>query len=158
MTPKTLDKYIAALKKKAAAEGWSEAEYKKELNNYYFDFADQYNAGKITFAEMAAVQKKINNAEKSMALQGKTAQTMKPDPGQQAADDTVLKLEKELKKVYGQASKEIQADLDGYLKKFGPEIKDLEMKFIDGTITEDRLNESVFRILSAKMKVTDWTV
>ena len=74
MTPKTLDKYIAALKKKAAAEGWSEAEYKKELNNYYFDFADQYNAGKITFAEMAAVQKKINNAEKNMVLQGKKAQ------------------------------------------------------------------------------------
>lgn len=139
MTPKTLDKYIAALKKKAAAEGWNEAEYKKELNNYYFDFADQYNAGKITFAEMAAVQKKINNAEKNMTLQGKKAQTAKPDPGQQAADDAVLKLEKELKKVYGQAASEMQTKLDDYMKKFGPEIKDLEMKFIDGTITEDEL-------------------
>ena len=139
MTPKTLDKYIAALKKKAAAEGWSEAEYKKELNNYYFDFADQYNAGKITFAEMAAVQKKINNAEKNMTLQGKKAQTAKPDPGQQAADDAVLKLEKELKQVYGQAASEMQTKLNDYLKKVGPEIQDLEMKAADGTITEDEL-------------------
>ena len=28
----------------------------------------------------------------------------------------------------------------------------------DGTIPEERLNESVYRILSAKLRVTDWTV
>lgn len=105
MTPKTLDKYIAALKKKASAEGWSEAEYKKELNNYYFDFADQYNSGKITFAEMAAVQKKINNAEKNMALQGAKK------PGAQPVVQTGMSSEEKNKLLHELQAKAINKEI-----------------------------------------------
>lgn len=77
MTPKTLDKYIAALKKKAAAEGWSKTEYDMELNKIYDEMADQYSSGKITYSEIMGVQKKIMNAMKNMSLQGGTAPAAK---------------------------------------------------------------------------------
>ena len=117
-------------------------EYKKQKSAMY----QKYKAGEIT--NYAYIQWKKKN---DPALQGTggpsgapekaKAQTHAPpaDPGQKAADDAVAKLEKELKKVYKQASSEMQTQLDEYLKKFGPEIQSLEMKFIDGTITEDEL-------------------
>lgn len=249
MTPKTLDKYIAALKKKAAAGGWSMDQYQAELDKIKNEMAQQYLDNKITGEEYTKVSKQLKNAEKNPGLLGKPAaqtamtadqlyqlenelvkqlnakqissieyldkmdklqelyhkkaglsegkavvagvaqtgmtheeyiglwealnkkkkaglitpdeysalgakldQAKKDkktvqdiakeigcDPGTLATDESVLKLGKELKKVYGEASKEIQAELDVYLKKFGPEIHDLEAKAIDGTITEDEL-------------------
>ena len=256
MTPKTLDKYIAKLKKQAAAEGWSQEEYELALDKIQDEMTGQFTDGKITQAEYEKVAKQISNAFKSMTLQGKAlaAQTAKKamsldemlalkqelkkkymsgiltldewdkqayqvtqaykssktleetkaelaspaaqtpqgmthdeyigmwealnkkkkagmitpdeysalgtkldkayqdkktvseiekeigcDPGTLATDQAVINLGKEFKEVYGEASKEIQAELDAYLKKFGPEIHDLEAKFIDGTITEDEL-------------------
>ena len=256
MTPKTLDKYIAALKKKATTGGWSQAEYELELDKIQDEMTGQFTDGKITQAEYEKVVKQISNAFKSMTLQGKApaAQTAKKamtldemlalkqelkkkymsgiltldewdkqayqvtqayknsktleetkaalaspavqtpqgmthdeyigmwealnkkkkaglitpaeysalgakldkayndkktvseiekeigcDPGTLATDQAVIDLGKEFKKIYGEAEKEIQAELDGFLKKFGPEIHDLEAKFIDGTITEDEL-------------------
>ena len=88
MTPKTLDKYIAALKKKAAAEGWSKTEYDMELNKIYDEMADQYSSGKITYSEIMGVQKKIMNAMKNMSLQGGTAPAAKTAP---AAAQTTAK-------------------------------------------------------------------
>ena len=254
MTPKTLDKYIASLKKKATAGGWSQAEYELELDKIQDEMTGQFTDGKITQAEYEKVVKQISNAFKSMTLQGKApaAQTAKKamtldemlalkqelkkkymsgiltldewdkqayqvtqayknsktleetkaalaspvaqtpqgmshdeyigmwealnkkkkaglitpaeysalgakldkayndkktaseiekeigcDPGTLATDQAVIDLGKEFKKVYAQASKEMQAQLDEYMKKFGPEMKDLEMKFIDGTITPE---------------------
>lgn len=249
MTPKTLDKYIAALKKKAAAGGWSMDQYQAELDKIKNEMAQQYLDNKMTGEEYTKVSKQLKNAEKNPGLLGKPAaqtamtadqlyqlegelvkqlnakqissieyldkmdqlqelynkkaglsegkavvsgtiaqgmtheeyiglwealnkkkkaglitpdeysalgakldQAKKDkktvqdiakeigcDPGTLATDESVLKLGRELKKVYGEASKEIQAELDAYLKKFGPEIHDLEAKAIDGTITEDEL-------------------
>ena len=253
MTPKTLDKYIAALKKKAAAGGWSVDQYQAELDKIKNEMAQQYLDNKMTGEEYTKVSKQLKNAEKNPGLLGKPAaqtamtadqlyqlegelvqqlsakkitseeyldkmdqlqelynkkaglsegkavvagsvaqgmsheeyiglwealnkkkkaglitpdeysalgakldQAKKDkktvqdiakdigcDPGTLATDESVLKLGKEMKKVYGQAAKEIQAELDAYLKKFGPEIHDLEAKFIDGTITEDELIEAI---------------
>ena len=259
MTPKTLDKYIAALKKKAAAGGWSADQYQAELDKIKNEMAQQYLDDKITSEEYTKVSKQLANAEKNPGLQGKPAtnaaasagnpmtkeemkalkdelkkqymsgiltldewdnkafavteafkagKTLKDtqaeiasasapsapagmtheeyiglwealnkkkkaglitkdeynalggkldqakkdgktaqeiekeigcDPGTLATDESVIKLGKELKKVYGEAAQEIKADLDGFLKKFGPEISDLEAKVADGTITEDEL-------------------
>ena len=190
MTPKTLDKYIAALKKKAAAAGMTQAEYEAELSHMMDEMAQQYLDNKITSAEYSKVSKQIDNAKKGMALQGKQAsqgmtqaehmqiwqglkkkqqaglitqseyfaltdklddlyQKKTPfgqaqkligtDPGTAATDEAVIKLEKEFRKIYGAAGKEIKKELDDFLKKYGPEMKELEMKFIDGTIDEAEL-------------------
>jgi len=215
MTPKTLDKYIAALKKKAAASGMTQAEYEAELNKMMDEMAQQYLANKITSAEYSKVSNQISNAAKSMTLQGKaspaapaaqTAVGLAPqgmahaeyiglwealnkkkkaglisqdeytqlgtkldkaytgkksleetekeigcDPGTLATDDAIIKLGKEFKKVYGQASQEMQAQLDKFLKEYGPEMKDLEMKFIDGTITEEELKHLKLMTLQKKV-------
>jgi hypothetical protein len=205
MTPKTLDKYIAALKKKAAAGGWSMDQYQAELDKIKNEMAQQYLDDKITSEEYTKVSKQLKNAEKNPGLLGKPQPAAQPviqtgmtheeyiglwealnkkkkaglitpdeysalggkldkayqdkktaqeiekeigcDPGTLATDESVLKLGKELKKVYGEASKEIQAELDAYLKKFGPEIHDLEAKAIDGTITDDELKHLKLMIL-----------
>ena len=81
MTPKTLDKYIAALKKKAVAEGWSLSQYEAEVMKIQAEMQDQYAAGKITDAEAQKVSKQIVNALKNPGMQGKkqaSAQTAKP--------------------------------------------------------------------------------
>ena len=96
-------------------------------------------AGLITPDEYSALGAKLDQAKKDKKTVQDIAKDIGCDPGTLATDESVLKLGKELKKVYGEASKEIQAELDAYLKKFGPEIHDLEAKFIDGTITEDEL-------------------
>ena len=196
MTPKTLDKYIAALKKKAAAEGWTPDHYQDELDKIKNEMAQQYLDNKITAAEYTKVSKQLDNATKNQALQGKSqpsAQTtpqgmthdeyleiwqglqkkkqaglitqseyyaladklddlykkktpfadaqkqIGTDPGTAATDKAVIKLEKAFRKVYGTAEKEIRRELDDFLKQYGPEMKELEMKFIDGTIDQKEL-------------------
>lgn len=158
MTPKTLDKYIAKLKKQAAAGGWSKAEYQMELDKIYDEMIGQYNDGKISFAEFTGVQKKIINAGKNQALQGKAktaAQTAQPtatnNPGTQAADAATVKLEKELKKIYGQASKEMEAKLKEFTGKYGAEMQQLEMDFINGTISDADLKWLQAKKLEQKM-------
>lgn len=96
-------------------------------------------AGLITPDEYSALGAKLDQAKKDHKTAQEIAKEIGCDPGTLATDESVLKLGKELKKVYGEASKEIQAELDAYLKKFGPEIHDLEAKAIDGTITDDEL-------------------
>ena len=96
-------------------------------------------AGLITQDEYNALGDKLDKAYHDKKTASEIEKEIGCDPGTLATDDSIIKLGKEFKKVYGQAAKEIQADLDSYLKKFEPEIKDLEMKFIDGTITEDEL-------------------
>ncbi len=73
MTPKTLDKYIAALKKKATAGGWTQAEYELELDKIQDEMTGQFTDGKISQAEYEKVVKQISNAFKSMTLQGKSS-------------------------------------------------------------------------------------
>lgn len=200
MTPKTLDKYIAALKKKAAAEGWTKDQYEAELDKFQDEMIQKYLDGDITLQEAQKAGNQIANAKKNPGLLGKpapakpvaqTAQTgmtheeyiglwealkkkqktglitqdeyhqlgvkldqakkekktvqdiakvIGCDPGTLATDESVLKLGKELKKIYGEAGTEIRAQLDEFLKKHGAELKDLETKFINGTIDQDELN------------------
>ena len=71
MTPKTLDKYIAALKKKAAENGWTKDQYVAELAKFKDDLNFQNISKKITDEEYEKAWKKIENAEENMALQGK---------------------------------------------------------------------------------------
>ena len=208
MTPKTLDKYIAAVKKKAAAEGWSKLEYEIELNKLYDEMYDQYTSGKISYADMMGVQKKIVNAQNNQALQGKSAAPATPaqqgmshdeyigmwealnkkkkaglitqdeysklgdkldkaykdkktakeieqeigcDPGTLATDDSIIKLGKELKQVYGDASAEMQTKLDDFLKKAGPEMADLNQKLLDGTITAEEFDHLKMMTLQQKI-------
>ena len=96
-------------------------------------------AGLITPDEYSALGSKLDKAYNDKKTVQDIEKEIGCDPGTLATDESVLKLGKELKKVYGEAEKEIQAELDKFLKKFGPEIHDLEAKFIDGTITEDEL-------------------
>ena len=72
MTPKTLDKYIAALKKKAVAGGWSVDQYQAELDKIKNEMAQQYLDDKITSAEYTKVSKQLENAEKNPGLLGKS--------------------------------------------------------------------------------------
>lgn len=286
MTPKTLDKYIAALKKKAAAEGWTQAEYEAAVWDLHGEMADQLSDGKISQAEYDKALKQIENAKNNMALLGKaSAQKTKAmtedekdkllhdlqtkainheisksdadklmykvsdlygkgasaedakklldkasalikkdgldaddalaaaesksnapagmthpeyiglwealnkkkkaglitqdeykqlgtkldkayqnkkslqdtqkeigcDAGTLATDDQVIKLEKELRKVYQQAANELKDQLDGFVKKYGPEIKKLEMDFINGTISAEDLKWMQAKLLQKKI-------
>ena len=271
MTPKTLDKYIAALKKKAAAEGWTKDQYEAELDKFQSEMTDKFTDGKISQEEYAKVTKQIQNASNNPGLLGKknndqfmaavdqtlknaaqtkpmthdeyiglwedlnkqkysgkiteeeykakgqklddlmdhqgtfedakkavgankssqqqagvpmtpeeysdlwsqiddqfqagkinhvqmeqlvglldkamndgesftTAQAaVKLDPGSIAAQEAEDKLAKELKKVYGDAAKELKKELDDLMQKYGPEMKKLEMDFINGTISAEDL-------------------
>lgn len=194
MTPKTLDKYIAALKKKAAAGGWSMDLYQAELDKIKNEMAEQYLDDKITAAEYAKVSKQLSNAEKNPGLIGKSSTAVSGstgagmtkdeytelvkalekknaaglitdtewatladkldkaykdgkkvseieneigcDPGTLATDQAIIDLGQEFKQIYGDASKEMQTKLNEYLKEYGPEMKELEAKFIDGTIEQ----------------------
>ena len=138
MTPKTLDKYIAALKKKAAAGGWSDAMYQSELSTYEAEMFGQYLDDKITVEEYQKAKKKIQNAAKNPLLQGKNAPAQTAgNPGQIATDAAVDKLEKEIAKVYGQAKKEMQQALAKakaeYANKYNQKLQQLQA----GKITQD---------------------
>lgn len=153
MTPKTLDKYIAALKKKAAAEGWTKEQYIAELNNIHGEMSVQFLNNQITGEEYNKVAKQIANAKKNPLLQGKTqpaAQTG-TDPGQKAADQAVSKLEKELRKVYGEAVKDMQKQLDELIKEHGSEMKQLELDFINGTISQENMKWLQGKMLEKKI-------
>ena len=140
MTPKTLDKYIAALKKKAAAGGWTMDYYQAELDKIKNEMAEQYLDDKITAAEYAKVSKQLSNAEKNPGLLGKQQPVMQTaDPGQQAADDAVLKLEKEMKKVYAAAAKEIKAQLKEFTDQFNDELTEKQEKVYAGEMTHAQL-------------------
>ena len=67
---------------------------------------------------------------------GNAAAKAGTDPGQKAADEAVAKLEKELKKVYGQASKEMQAQLKKFTDKFNKELTEMQEKVYAGEITQ----------------------
>ena len=151
MTPKTLDKYIAALKKKAAAESWTTEQYIAELNKIHGEMSVQYLDNKITDAEYTKVVKQLANAKKNPGLQGKAQPVMQTDPGAHAADEAAAKLEKELKKVYGEAAKELQKQLDDLIKKHGPEMQKLEMDFINGTISSEDLKWLQAKTLQKKI-------
>ena len=129
-------------------------EYKKQKSAMY----QKYKAGEIT--NYAYIQWKKKN---DPALQGSggassapakaKAQTPAPpaDPGQKAADDAAAKLEKDLKKVYGEAAKEMQKQLDELIKKHGPEMKQLETEFINGTISAEDLKWLQAKTLQKKI-------
>ena len=190
MTPKTLDKYIAALKKKAGLEGWTKAQYEAELDKMQSDMVKQFLNNQITGAEYAKVTKQFENAKKSMSLLGKTAAppmthdeyiglweelnkqkkagkiseaeyqakgqkldqmkaqnasldaamtALGADPGSKATTAADEKLAKELKKIYGQAQKELTATLKEFTDKFQKELAEKQEAVVNGEMTHDQL-------------------
>lgn len=61
--------------------------------------------------------------------------------GQLETEAELKKLEKKLKKVYTQASNEVQQKLDDYLKKFKAQEKEWRKKLDSGEITEERFKK-----------------
>ena len=61
------------------------------------------------------------------------------DPGTLATDKAIIKLGKEISSVYQDASAEMSGKLTDFALKYGPQMKELEMKFINGTIDQDEL-------------------
>ena len=58
----------------------------------------------------------------------------------------------------GKAQPTRSANTEGELVSLMGDDKDAVTEAVaDGTISEERLNESVIRLLTAKMKVSDWT-
>ena len=117
-------------------------EYKAAKSAMY----KKYKAGEITNYAYIQWKKKnnpaLNGAGGAVSSPAKAkAQTPAPttNPGTKAADAAVAKLEKELKQVYGQAAAEMRAQLDELIQKFGPEMKQLELEFINGTISAEDL-------------------
>lgn len=137
MTPKTLDKYISALKKKAAAEGWTKEQYEAEVMKIQAEMQAQYSAGKITDAEAAKVSKQILNALKNPGLLGKT-QTAK-DPGLAATTAADDKLAKELKQIYAQAQKELTDTLKEFTDQFQKQLAEKQAAVLNGDMTHAEL-------------------
>lgn len=107
----------------------TQEEYKAAKSAMY----QKYKAGEIT--NYAYIQWKKKN---DPALNGGSApKVMQTDPGQTAADQATAKLEKELKKVYGQAVKEMTAKMKAFTDKYGPDMKKLEQEYANGTISKE---------------------
>ena len=94
-------------------------------------------AGLITSAEYDALAKKLDDAYHANKTVADIVTEIGCDPGSMAAADAILDLGKEIKGIYKQAASEMQTKLDEFLKKYGPEIDELNQKAADGTITED---------------------
>ena len=68
----------------------------------------------------------------------------------------MIKLEKEIKKVYQQAANELKDQLDEFIKKYGPEMKKIEMDFINGTATPEDIKW--FQAQSLQKKILEQKV
>ena len=107
-------------------------------------------AGLISENEYYALGNKLDDAYKKKKSLADTEKQIGCDPGTLAADDAIIKLGKEFKKVYGEASKEMQTDLDAFLKKFGPEMDKLNQQLLDGTITQEEFDWLKMKTLQQK--------
>ena len=135
MTPKTLDKYIAALKKKAAAEGWTSDEYLAELDKIKNEMAQQYLDDKITTAEYTKVTKQLDNATKNPGLQGKNSGgSHAPGPSAAQASTAGGMTSDELKKIQaGVMSKVISGEIS---KGDGEKLMDMLADSKDGGMSQ----------------------
>ena len=104
-------------------------------------------SGLITDAEYYALGAKLDKAKAEKKTAVEIEKEIGCDPGTLETDKSVLKMGKELKGVYQQASGEMKAKLDRFLAQYGPEMKELEKKFINGQITEDELRELKLRTM-----------
>ena len=90
----------------------------------------------------------IINDKQYKAQKGKTAPAAaatpaaggNPDPAQQAADEAVSKLEKQLKKVYNTAEKEMQQKLKEFIDKYGDKLAEKQQMVADGQMTQAALD------------------
>ena len=170
MTPKTLDKYIAALKKKAAAEGWTQEQYEQELNKIQGEMAVQYLDNKITGDEYAKVSKQLDNAMKNMALQGKkndqfmasVNQALKTQKAAQAAVGLAPAGQKQppqetLQDKIDKLKGELQAQHDAGLIKDSSndtltDLLKMAQKDLDNGATEEEVNNTLKSVSNALAK------
>lgn len=140
---------------KPAAQPAKAAMSMNQLLELETKLANKLNAHEITSTAyldaMDKLQEMYNKKasfEEAKAAAGLGPAIMQTDPGTQATDQAVAKLEKELKKIYGDASKEMQKQLQDFLDEHNAEIKQLEMEFINGTISAEEHK----KLLAMKMK------
>lgn len=108
-------------------------------------------AGLITKSEYHELGVKLDQAYKDKKTVSEIEKEIGCDPGTLATDDAVIKLGRKFKRIYGEAAQDMQTKLDDFLKKYGPEMKELEKKFIDGTITQEELAWQKNKLLQQKI-------
>ena len=116
-----------------SAQGMSHDEYIKlweALNK-------KKKAGLIDKDEYHALGDKLDKAYKDKKTVADIEKEIGCDPGTLATDEKVIKLGKELKKVYGEAEKEMQAKLKDLEKEFGIKVTEMADKLYNGEITKE---------------------
>lgn len=111
-----------------------------ELTGLKSALAKKHQAGLLTDAEYDALGKKLDKAYKGGKKVSDIEAEIGCDPGTLAADEKILKLGSKFEKVYGQAAREIEADLKKLEAECGPEMRRLEKALADGTITPEEAN------------------
>lgn len=111
-----------------------------ELTGLKSALAKKHQAGLITDAEYDALGKKLDKAYKGGKKVSDIEAEIGCDQGTLEADEKILKLGSKFEKVYGQAAKEIEADLKKLEAECGPEMRRLEKALADGTITPEEAN------------------
>ena len=81
--------------------------------------------------------------EEAKAAAGLGPAIVQTDPGTQATDQAVAKLEKELKKVYGDAAKEMKAELKEFTDEYGPKLAEKHQALLAGEITQEEYSKWV---------------
>ena len=123
-----------AAKAAAAAASAGNPTTPEEYKNLVKILAKKKTAKLITGEEQKQLMNKLADLYKKGTPLADIEKTIGCDPGTLATDKAIIKLGKELTGVYQDAAAEMQTKLADFLKKYGPEMKELELKFADGTI------------------------
>lgn len=115
------------------------------------DLKAKNKAGLITKDEYYALGGKLDQAYKDKKTAADTAKEIGCDPGTKATDDAIVKLGKKFKKIYGEAEKDMQTKLSDFMKKFQPQIDDLNGKLADGSITPAEMKQLKTKLLQQKI-------
>jgi len=133
---KKVDKGSKAWKsKQTTAQGMTHEEY----IGMWEALKKKYKTGLLTHDEYSGMGSKLDKAYHDKKSASEIAKEIGCDPGTLETDKAILKLGKELKAVYKQAALEMQDKIAADLKRYGPELQELEDKLNAGTITADEL-------------------
>lgn len=94
------------------------------------------SAGHITPDEYQEYLNKLSQMMLNKATLAQATSALGLDQGAKATETAGEKLEKEIKKVYGAAAKEMQGQLDEWTQKFGKELKEYQAKVASGEMTQ----------------------
>ena len=111
----------------------------EEIKELYKQLKKKKSAGLISEVELMELDNKLFDLYQKSTPLTEIEKVIGCDPGTLATDKAIIKLGKEISAVYQDASAEMQTKLSGFLKKYGPEMKELELEFINGTIDAEKL-------------------